>query len=186
MLSGLTSSASEGSAGLTPETRIVNAATAYFVLLMGLAQAKLNFKQDWERHYLPLVTVRNLCWSMVSAITVAIFFSGVDPSKFGEKMVESWYGRAKQGYRGTPSIRDGLYGQHREHLKQLSQPCEVDEFAAKVITCETAALLVDRAFIGAAGLMQHLSYKVASRTIQQNFQAWWKSEGEDGRERQGQ
>ena len=35
-------------------------------------------------------------------------------------------------------------------------------------------------------LMQHLSYKVASRTIQQNFQAWWKSEGEDGRERQGQ
>ncbi|CAE7273725.1 hypothetical protein AK812_SmicGene16180 [Symbiodinium microadriaticum] len=149
MLSGLISSASEGSHGLGPETRVTNAAMAYFLLLLGLAQSKWTWTHNWGLHFLPIVTVRNICWSLVQAILVAIHSPGADASKLQEKIAESWFGRAKA------------------------------DLASPEITCARAAVLVDKAFKAAVNLMQHLSYKVTGEEIEKNFKAWWRSEGHD-------
>ena len=179
LLSALVSSASEGAAGIPPEVRISNAATAYYLLLMGLAQAKLAFQQGWEKRYLPLQTVRNICWSLATMILIALHSPGIDPAKVQEKCVESWFGRCKAPYRGNPSIRDSIYAQHLQHLKQLASPATPAAFSATEISHETASACIDRAFTGAANLMQYLSYKVTAEQIQKNFKAWWRSEGHE-------
>ncbi|CAE7200635.1 unnamed protein product [Symbiodinium sp. CCMP2592] len=179
LLSALVSSASEGSAGIAPDVRVTNASIAYFVLLMGLAQSKLSFQQGWELHFLPLQRIRNVCFSLVTMILVTVHSPGMDPSKVQEKCVESWFGRCKAAYRGNPSIRDSIYSQHMEHLKQVKAPAKGEAFAAPELSMETAAACVDRGFQTAAQLLEYLSYKVPSEQIVKNFKAWWKSEGHE-------
>ena len=120
-LSALLSSVLEGSAGVSAASRVKNGALAYFELLLGLVVCKSIHKASFAKHYLPLVTTRNLCWSVVLGVQVALRQPGTAPSVFAEKAAEFYFCKIKASYRGQPSVRDMLYGSHAAHMRFAGQ-----------------------------------------------------------------
>ena len=110
----------EASLSLSRDIRCLCLAEAYYTILLGCSQSKLTWGRDWEKYYLPTVTVRNACQACVIGIFHCIFAdAGSQPKHFAEKVCEHYYSSIKSSFRGSLSIRDGLMGCQKKHLSNL-------------------------------------------------------------------
>ncbi|CAE7696257.1 unnamed protein product [Symbiodinium sp. CCMP2592] len=178
-ISALVSSGWEGATGLSTRQRFGNLASAYILLLCNLMLAKCNWGTDWEMKYLPLCTVRNLCYGCALGMSLCVFCeSAVRPCAFAEKVAEQFFSRMKAGYRGTASLADCLLGIQKEHLKLSGLSLEVPEESSMPLDLPTANKLFERSFKEAIRFQTWVSRNRKPDELEKQFLLWFQSEGQ--------
>ena len=122
LVSSLISGCTGAATGLSVPARFANAVCGYALLLLNLQAARRHFGQDWARHFLPLVTVRNLCqllFQQMANCTILPKDACVRPACMQEKVCEYQYSQVKAPFRGTPCILDALMGTQLLHVRNL-------------------------------------------------------------------
>ena len=122
LVGSLVSGCTEAANGLSVAARFANAVCGYALLLLNLHAARRHFGADWARHFLPVVTVRNLCQLLVQQMALCTILpkdACVQPSCMQEKLCEYQYSQIKAPFRGSPCIRDMVMGTQLLHLKNL-------------------------------------------------------------------
>ncbi|OLQ01257.1 hypothetical protein AK812_SmicGene16018 [Symbiodinium microadriaticum] len=103
LVSSLISGCTGAATGLSVPARFANAVCGYALLLLNLQAARRHFGQDWARHFLPLVTVRNLCqllFQQMANCTILPKDACVRPACMQEKVCEYQYSQVKAPFRG--------------------------------------------------------------------------------------
>lgn len=89
---------------------------AYFLILLQVERCTRLWGSEWEAHWWPLTTTRNT----LALIGHAITGLAEDSSRRQEIAIEQHFSRVKSACRGQPSLKDGIYGTVRTHLRQAA------------------------------------------------------------------
>ena len=103
-------------------TRVVfkNAMFGYYMVLLHLSEGRRRYGVAWKEHCLPWQTVRNLAHLMAHAAFHCIFGAKGLPWRLSsrqERFAETHFGSVKSHWRGTPSLRDALFGEFLHNLR---------------------------------------------------------------------
>ena len=184
-IGALVSGCTEGSRGLSTACRFANSVTAYGMLLLNLWAARWHFGKDWALHYLPVVTVRNLCQLLVQQMALCTVLPKdacvhpACPACMQEKICEYQYSQIKAPFRGSPCIRDAVMGTQLLHVKNLRGhtapvPSEPEEALSK----EEAKKLATRCWRSCFLFLSWICQGVPATEIEKKFHEWWLEEGE--------
>ncbi len=78
------------------------------------------WQKKWLKHWLPLSTWRNSCAVCAHGI-IGLMGTTQDARFRTELPVEQFYSRIKAPFRGTPCVKDGIYGTVLDHQKQMKR-----------------------------------------------------------------
>ena len=107
----------------------------------------------------------------------------IAPRYFAEKVCEHHYSACKAGFRGTPSVRDGIIGTHRAHLNQLrsSVPPAPSPVSSSAEDGELPMLrfhaLFSTALRTSAFFFSCIVEGRSAKSITTELGLWWHSEG---------
>ena len=182
-LSALVSSCWVGSFGFKPREIRVNSLSAYYWLLCCMMLSEQKHGRDWETHFLPLITVRNLLMCLGHAAHSVTFWpQGLhfQPSWREERLLESHFSRIKARCRGTPSLKEGWLGTYYSHLEGLrsaSQPARKAQSMADPISMEEATSTADLALKSACRLAAATTVNQTPDQIEAGLWKWWAATG---------
>ena len=166
---------------LSPEATFVNAATAFYLLMLHISEAKRVHGDGWKTCTAPFQTVRN-CLHLMAHAMLSCVFTCTGPWRLAsrqERFAESHFSKVKSLWRGSPSIRDGLFGTHLEHFRAVSQlkhhtwPACAE---AQPVCAFTAAELSEEALRNACFWQSAVS-KRAAASIRHDLLSWYQVEG---------
>ena len=97
--------------------------------------AKELHGKDWERFWLPLQTTRNITFLLAMGMLLCLqdpagcqeTSTRLLPSCFSEKIAEHYFSRIKPGYRGQPSVADGVCGAQKEHMRAAARNIKLED-----------------------------------------------------------
>lgn len=118
-----------------------NALMAYYMVLLQTQQSMAKYGKEWEKHFLPSQNVRALLDLAGHAVLAAHFWPHGTPWRprcRQEAPIERHFGQVKSFSRGTPSLKDGVYGLQMIHSKQLRDSAMWDEHESPTVTALTA------------------------------------------------
>ena len=90
-----------------------NAMTGYYMILMNIMILKGQHGDNWESHFLPLVTIQNMLHCVGHFVSRAINWPEDIPFLpwcTRELAIEYHFGAVKQPFRGNPKYKDFLVG----------------------------------------------------------------------------
>ena len=180
LVSALLSAAWEAGSGLTAVERFRNCTLCYFLILLNRCRAALVHGTEWKSRFLPQVTIKNMCHGCVFAMQLAMHLprgARCDPHAFGEKVIEQHFGRIKSGWKGTPSIRDGVLSTCRLHLENCRRPLLLPDTVSSTITQHQAERLLDESYQDAVLLQSWITVDQSAAQITKGFDAWFKKNG---------
>ena len=112
------------STAFTLRESLANVLTGYYLLLTMTCQAQSEGGKGWKDLFLPVQTVRNLLDLCAHFTMSALHWPesiAWRPRSRQESVIEGTFGRIKSYSRGSPSIKDSIYGTYAMHAAQLRQ-----------------------------------------------------------------
>ena len=103
---------------------LANVLTGYYLLLIMTCQAQNEGGKGWKDMFLPVQTVRNLLDLCAHFIMAALHWPKSipwRPRSRQESVIEGTFGRIKSYSRGSPSVKDAIYGTYAMHASQIRQ-----------------------------------------------------------------
>lgn len=131
-----------------------NVLTGYYLLLIMTQEAQASGKSSWKGKFLPPQTIRgmlDLCGHFVLAARHWPEQMPWRPRSREEHCIEGAFGVIKSFSKGSPTIKDGIYGTHHMHAKQLREadvlkPLEaLDNLCEKAVTAEELETIASQA-----------------------------------------
>ena len=182
LLGALASCGWEASDSLSTETRFENSAAGYYLLLLFLMLAHRNFGNRWAAHWLPLQTTRNLAYVCALSMLLCLEVEGDAPIRgrcFAEKVAEHHFSRVKDGYRGQPSISNGITSTHKVHTQQARQPLKFDKIPkpGPALTANVASALATKTWKQCLTFVTWVEPSLSASDLESTFQLWWASDG---------
>ena len=164
------------------KSRMYRALVAYYLLLLGVHNAKLLRGTQWEKYFLPRATVK-LCLQMMAHVVLLARFgakgASVLPSRFAARMAELHFSDIKKGYRGSPCLRDILVGTHRRHLQHARLGVVRRDCKNQQLEADAARAVSKEAFQHAMLFQSWMSVNRTPEQIGKDLDNWWRTEGKD-------
>ena len=177
LFSALLTSAWSGSVNVSVSQVFYNAMALYYLLVINLGEHRAR-KSD---SFWPLDTVRSMCGLCAHAVMGALYWPKellFSPRHREERVAESLFSKAEASYRGTPSIKDGIWGLHTCHLQQFRSGQAVPKGQyIDPLSPERAEELAKQALKDAAHLQAYLCVDQEPKTILGSVSTFWKHEG---------
>ncbi|CAE7389123.1 unnamed protein product, partial [Symbiodinium microadriaticum] len=180
LLGALVSSATLGGDDNSASERMYAAFVAYYLLLLNYQSARLLWRNQWQKHFLPAQTLKLGLQLLAHAILLARFGANeasVLPSRFAERAAELHFSSIKKGYRGTPSLRDLLVGTHKHHLEHAKIEGKPGKPSCQQVSAEMTGKISEEALKRAILWQSWTSVNRKPQQIKQEFDNWWKKEG---------
>ena len=163
-----------------------NALMAYYMVLLQTQQSMAKYGKEWEKHFLPSQNVRALLDLAGHAVLAAHFWPHGTPWRprcRQEAPIERHFGQVKSFSRGTPSLKDGVYGLQMIHSKQLRDSAMWDEHESPTVialTAERIGKLAEGALHDACVFHSWISADgQTSDGLQGKLVDWWYQNGKD-------
>ena len=102
-----------------------NSLIAYYILLLCYHASVKEAGRLWNRRFMPLTTLKNLCYACAHSIIACTNWDPSTPwrpASRTEAPCEYHFAQVKKHYRGNPSVKDGILGCQRAHLDQFRDP----------------------------------------------------------------
>ena len=110
---------------LSPKSRFIDAASCFYLLILGLWNARKHHGDSWTKWFLPITTIRNPAILCTQSTCLAMFAPAGDPvlPRSSVRGCRRCIMRRSSNapYRGTPSLMNGILGAQLLHTKQLRQ-----------------------------------------------------------------
>ena len=169
---------------LTPQSRLYHALLGYYLLLLNLHSCKLLHGKGWQNHYLPLATVRLAVQMLAHVVLLARHGApgaSSRPSRFAERAAELHFAAIKKNYRGSPNLRDLLFGSHWHHLQQAKRSQEHGRIEIvpdiEPVAADRARQLSTEAFQDACLFQAWTSVNRTPSQVGKEFEKFWEHEG---------
>lgn len=183
-VSALVSCGWSGSRGFTLRESLSNVLLGYYLLLIQASQsAKLHGKK-WPQHFLPVQCLRSLL-DLVGHYVQASRFWDPDvpwvPSSREENRIEGFFGQIKSHARGSPTLKDCLYGLHNVHARQLQKGHTLggmQDECQQPVTDEELHMIAVEALQNACEFPSWISVDASSSEIKKDVEAWWEEAGQ--------
>ena len=182
LVGALVSSATLGGDKNSASERMYAAFAAYYLLLLNYQSAKLLWRSQWQKYFLPPQTLKLGLQLLGHAILLARFGANeasVLPSRFAERAAELHFSSIKKGYRGTPSLRDLLVGTHKHHLEHAKGASKPEKRSCKCeqVSADMTAKISQEALNHAILWQSWTSVNRKPQQIRQELENWWRTEG---------
>ena len=170
-------------ADLTPKVTFTNACTCYYMLLLHLSEGKRVRGEHWKERTLPGPTLRN-CLHLMSHAMLSCMFTCADlPWKLSsrcERFAETHFSSVKASWRGTPSVRDAIFGNHLHNLRSMAEAKKYrwpDVKPGQAVDSFTAGELSQQCLQAACSFQSAISKARTAANIKQDLLHWYKVEG---------
>lgn len=160
-----------------------NALMAYYLLLIMVREAQATGQSHWKEKFIPVQTTRNLL-DLCGHIILASRHWPADlpwrPKSRAESCIEQYFGRVKAYSRGSPTIKDSLYGMASVHSSQLRQS---DVLSAAQVPCqeplsaEELGALAEEALSNACEFQAWISRDQTPDQVRESLLTWWPKGG---------
>ena len=183
-VAAMLSSSWEGSRGLSVEQMAANAASAYFVTLVNIALLFTAHGQEWDLHFIPSITARNVCRVDACALLRSIMKESawIEPRYFAEKCCEHHFSTLKSSFTSTPSVKDCVLATQRRHLVQWRKPTPPRPVSAtgnrRPLTDAEMSDICGQALERACKFMSWISHRVTPQQCHEALGKWWKISGQ--------
>ena len=186
LLGSLASSGWEGARGLSHADRSCNCSFGYYLILLFMMLAKELHGKDWHRFWIPLQTTRNTAFLLAMGMLLCLqdpagcheTSARLLPFCFSEKIAEHYFSRIKQGYRGQPSVADGICGAQKEHMRAAARRMKLeDPKEDKRLGNAAAKRLSEQSWRSALAFVAWTEPERNIAGLEAQFKLWWASEG---------
>ena len=185
LLAGLFVSATTGSVGYTKAEIAENAFSGYYFLLLIVAGNEKRFGAAWKPRCLAEATVKNGCalahYCVVSSLT------GFEPRFLQEIGIERHFSALKMPFRGSPSLKDYLYGNMALNSRQARKlqgmsAQDLQKYNStkdrEPLSMEALKLLSKKGCASAVQLYSCISDSLSATDAYGMLRQWWSDRGQ--------
>ena len=119
LVSALLASATTASPAFSKKEHCLNGMTAFYLLCLHTACNQATYKDEWQKHSLSVPTLRNTMGLAGHAVHASM--AGAEPRCIQELGIERYFSAIKAPYRGSPSVKDGVFGAARHQLQEVKE-----------------------------------------------------------------
>lgn len=159
-------------------TSLSNCLLGYYLVLIQISQASKEHGKKWPQHFLPIQRRRNFLDLIGHFVQASRFWEANlpwVPSSREESRIEGFFGQVKHHARGSPTVKDCLYGMHYVHAKQLQASNHLQatiDLCEETVTDAELQLIAMEALENACEFHSWISVDTSIQDIKNEVEAW--------------